>query len=64
MFDEINLYRTFKYFYKATTTLMVFCSVAVTARQFFGGPIVCDSGSVSHRFFQSLHGLRKSKRSI
>lgn len=34
----------FKLFYKWSTTLLVFCSVIVTARQFFGDPIKCDAG--------------------
>ena len=38
---------TFKCFYKVTTTVVIFCSVATTARQFFGSPIACDAGSVS-----------------
>ena len=38
---------TFKCFYKVTTVACVFCSVLVTARQFFGAPITCDAGSVS-----------------
>jgi len=35
----------FKLFYKWSTTLLVFCSVLVTARQFFGAPIQCDAGA-------------------
>ncbi|XP_023322025.1 innexin inx2 isoform X1 [Eurytemora carolleeae] len=35
----------FKLFYKWTTSLLVFCSVLVTARQFFGSPIQCDAGA-------------------
>jgi len=35
----------FKFFYKWTTTLLVFCSVLVTASQFFGSPIYCDAGA-------------------
>ena len=37
----------FKLFYRFTTTILVFCSILVTARQFFGEPIQCDAGSVS-----------------
>ena len=37
----------FKLFYKFTTTILVFCSILVTARQFFGEPIQCDAGAVS-----------------
>ena len=44
----------FKSYYKVTTTLLVFCSIIVTSRQFFGAPIVCDAGSVSH-FFNLRH---------
>lgn len=35
----------FKFFYKWTTTLLVFCSVLVTANQFFGSPIYCDASA-------------------
>jgi len=35
----------FKLFYKWSTSLFVFCSVIVTARQFFGEPIQCDAGA-------------------
>jgi len=35
----------FKLFYKWSTSLLVFCSVMVTARQFFGNPIQCDAGA-------------------
>ena len=44
----------FKSYYKVTTTLLVFCSIIVTSRQFFGAPIVCDAGSVSRRVFVNL----------
>jgi len=37
----------FKLFYKVTTTILVFCSILVTARQFFGEPIQCDAGSAA-----------------
>ena len=37
----------FQLFYKFSTTILVFCSILVTARQFFGEPIQCDAGSVS-----------------
>ncbi len=37
---------TFKCFYKITTTICLACSVAATARQFFGSPIICDAGKV------------------
>ena len=40
---------TFKFFYKATVLLVVLCSVVVTSRQFFGEPISCDAGQVSHK---------------
>jgi hypothetical protein len=45
---------TFKCFYKASTTVFVFSSVLVTARQFFGAPITCDAGSVSFNKKQFL----------
>ena len=34
----------FKLYYKWSTGLLVFCSIMVTARQFFGDPIKCDAG--------------------
>jgi len=37
----------FKLFYKFSTTILVFCSVLTTAKQFFGSPIQCDGGSSS-----------------
>jgi hypothetical protein len=36
----------FKIFYKATTFILVVCSVLVTMTQFFGKPIQCDAGAV------------------
>jgi len=38
---------SFKLFYKVTTSLLLVCSVLVTARQFFGEPIQCDAGAAS-----------------
>ncbi len=35
---------TFMLFNKVTTPLLVLCSLAVSARQFFGEPIRCDTG--------------------
>jgi len=35
---------TFKFFYKGSVVLAIFCSVIVTSRQFFGAPISCDPG--------------------
>jgi len=35
----------FKLFYRFTTTILIFSSILVTARQFFGEPIQCDAGS-------------------
>ena len=37
---------TFKCFYRISTTVLIACSVAATARQFFGSPIICDAGKV------------------
>jgi len=37
----------FKLFYKFTTTILVFCSILASARQFFGEPIQCDAGSAA-----------------
>jgi len=37
----------FKLFYKVTTTILVFSSILVTSRQFFGEPIQCDAGASS-----------------
>jgi len=37
----------FQLFYKFSTTILVFCSILVTARQFFGEPIQCDAGSAA-----------------
>ena len=37
----------FKLFYKATTSILIACSVLVTMAQFFGSPIQCDAGSAS-----------------
>ena len=36
----------FKLFYKATTSILIACSVLVVSTQFFGSPIQCDAGSV------------------
>ena len=33
---------TFKLFYKATTTLLIACSVVACRKQFFGAPINCE----------------------
>ena len=33
---------TFKLFYKATTTLLLGCSVIASSKQFFGDPINCE----------------------
>ncbi len=40
---------TFKLYYKVSVVLVVFCSVIVTSRQFFGSPINCDPGEVRMR---------------
>lgn len=37
---------TFRLFNKVTSALLVMASLAVTARQFFGDPILCDAGLV------------------
>ena len=44
---------TFRLLNKVTTSILVICSIAVTARQFFGDPISCDAGKVS--LFAFLH---------
>ena len=36
----------FKLFYRFTTPILLFSSILVTARQFFGEPIQCDAASV------------------
>ncbi len=52
---------TFKCFYKLTTTVCVACSVAATARQFFGAPIICDAGTVSWiDFFKNIVSVVRS----
>ncbi len=33
---------TFKLFYKATTTILLACSVVASSKQFFGDPINCE----------------------
>lgn len=33
---------TFKLFYKATTTLLIACSLVTCSKQFFGDPINCE----------------------
>jgi len=33
---------TFKFYYKATTSILVACSIASASRQFFGDPINCE----------------------
>ena len=33
---------TFKLYYKATTTLLLGCSVIASSKQFFGDPINCE----------------------
>ena len=37
---------TFKLFYKATTSLLLSCSVIASSKQFFGDPINCEVVSV------------------
>ena len=37
---------TFKLFYKATTTLLLACSLVTSSKQFFGDPINCEVVSV------------------
>ena len=34
---------TFKLFYKATTSLLLACSVISSSKQFFGNPISCET---------------------
>ena len=43
----------FKLFYRATTSILIACSVLVTMTQFFGSPIQCDAGSVYQSAYQS-----------
>lgn len=43
---------TFKCFYKVSTSLLIFSSVIVSARQFFGVPITCDGGLVRRIYCQ------------
>ena len=43
----------FKLFYKATTSILIACSVLVTMTQFFGSPIQCDAGSVYEKTISS-----------
>lgn len=38
---------SFKLFYKATTSILIACSILVVSTQFFGSPIQCDAGSAS-----------------
>lgn len=38
---------SFQMFNIYSTAIFMFCSIVVTARQFFGEPIRCDAGSVS-----------------
>ena len=38
---------TFKLFYKATTTLLLGCSVIASSKQFFGDPINCEIVRIS-----------------
>jgi hypothetical protein len=45
---------TFKLFYKATTTLLLACSVVASSKQFFGDPINCEVVSVFLRGWQLL----------
>ncbi len=40
---------SFKLFNTVTTPLLICCSIAVSARQFFGEPVRCDAGSVRKR---------------
>ena len=41
---------TFKLFYKATTTLLLACSLVTSSKQFFGDPINCE---VVSNYFKS-----------
>ena len=36
---------TFKLFYKATTSILIVCSVVSSSKQFFGDPINCEAVS-------------------
>jgi hypothetical protein len=46
LFLEVNAISidnwTFKLFYKATTTILLACSVVASSKQFFGDPINCE----------------------
>ena len=42
---------TFKLFYKATTTLLLACSLVTSSKQFFGDPINCEVVRFSHQVF-------------
>ena len=46
---------TFKLFYKATTTLLVACSVIASSKQFFGDPINCEVVSKIIKDIKILH---------
>ena len=46
---------TFKLFYKATTTLLLGCSLITSSKQFFGDPINCEV--VRNTCFLILHML-------
>ena len=48
---------TFKMYYKVTVMLVVFCSVMVSSRQFFGSPISCDAGAVSKTYMYKICNL-------
>lgn len=47
---------TFKLFYKATTTLLLACSLVTSSKQFFGDPINCEVVRPSlYSFYASGH---------
>jgi len=47
---------TFKLFYKATTTLLLACSLVTSSKQFFGDPINCEVVRPSlYSFYASDH---------
>ena len=41
---------TFKLFYKATTTILLACSVVASSKQFFGDPINCELVVIEYLF--------------
>ena len=51
---------TFKLFYKATTTLLLACSVIASSKQFFGDPINCEVVRIFSisRFYAKVFLLR------